>query len=48
MGIAIILVVVPGSTALKTYTFVARGEISDPRLPEPILIRDVDVNIIVT
>ncbi len=43
-----ILVAVPGSEVPKTYTFIARGEISDPRVPEPILVRDVDVNIIVT
>jgi len=43
-----ILVAVAGSTAPGTYTFVARGEISDPRLPEPILSRDFDVNITVT
>jgi hypothetical protein len=42
-----ILVAVPGSTLSATYTFVARGEISDPRLTEPILARDIDVNIIV-
>jgi len=43
-----ILVAVPGSTTPDTYTFVVRGEITDPRLAEPLLSRDVDVNITVT
>ena len=42
-----ILVAVPGGTLSATYTFLARGEITDPRLTEPILARDVDVNITV-
>src|SRR2546425_5344660 len=40
-----LLVLVPASSASATFTFVVRGEITDPDLRAPILVSDVDINI---
>src|SRR2546426_3631727 len=43
-----ILVLVPLNSASGTFTFLVRGEITNPDLRAPILVSDVDINITVT